>query len=212
MVLDYCVAHWWPFIAFWAVLYWADYRLTLVGARLAKAAEDTIVSEGGYELSPEYRDDIAALNAKSDKFLYYLIWGCAYLGFVWSIVTPFKSIPYVYEAFAGMYIIPELVVLLRHAHNLITYPYYISQEGISGRLVFSMWYALRVSALEGLAHAGIYLVLFGLTGRAFFLGGVIGEIVHSRRQWVQSAKEPREVVGKVIVTVLEEAPVASTVE
>ena len=189
MILDYCVANWWPFITLWALLYWSDYRLTLIGARLAKAAEHTLVSRGGYELTPQYRKDIAALRGNSKVFYWYLVWGCAYLGLAWSIVTPIKTVPFIYEAFAGMYLWPELMVHMRHMRNVFSFRMIANGKGVTGRIEYSMWYLQRVSAIDDLAQTGLALVLFAMTGRFLFAGGALASLLQARRHWMQSHRD-----------------------
>ncbi|HEV8571726.1 MAG TPA: hypothetical protein VGR49_01595 [Actinomycetota bacterium] len=67
MALDALVDNVWVAVLAWAVLFTLDYALTLRGARLARAAGLHIAFHGGYELTPIYREDVAALRRMSPR-------------------------------------------------------------------------------------------------------------------------------------------------
>lgn len=71
----------------WAASYVSDFLLTLSCARMYRA-QDMIVFEGSYEITPLFQADVDALRQISPRFLVALIASTAYLGFVRSIAGP----------------------------------------------------------------------------------------------------------------------------
>jgi len=101
----------------WTLLHGSDYALTLWTARLLQGrAGDTIHFEGGVELTPQFRTDIARLRLVSPRFLLALTLMLAYLVATWVIAGQLQT-PEVYRAVAGGLLLLELVIHLRHVRN-----------------------------------------------------------------------------------------------
>ena len=79
-----------------------DYALTLQGARLAQSAGRHNAFSGGYELTPIYREDIAALRRISPRFAGVLVL-VAFLLLVewWLTHSPGRPNP-LFEGFLGL--------------------------------------------------------------------------------------------------------------
>jgi len=62
----------------WAGLYVSDYVLTIACARLYQA-QNKIVFEGSYEITPMFQADVNALRRVSPRFLFFLVEATAVL-------------------------------------------------------------------------------------------------------------------------------------
>jgi hypothetical protein len=194
MGLDYLVQHVWLAVGVWAILYVSDYALTLVGARLAKAAEKHMVSEQGYELTPEFRQDVAVPRIISPLLVGTLLLSCVFLaGFGWISVAV-KGFVY-FEVVLGAFLLLEVVVHERHFRNIARLAHMRTSKGIKGRITFSHWLSLRLSSVELVVSAVVFLAFFALSGRWFFAGGALACLACANRHWRLSRKETRELPG-----------------
>lgn len=155
----------------WIALYISDYSLTLFCARLYVAGiRDKIVIEGSYELNPFYQKDIDSLRLISPRFVAVLLIMSAFLYALWNLTRP--ATPEMYLFVLGMLVGVQLAIHVRHLRNLFTFRA-ARTDAIRGRIEYSRPTSLRISAVEMLSFAGLYFVLFGLTGSWFILGGTL---------------------------------------
>src|SRR5215831_17875565 len=75
---------WWLGPLVWVVLYVSDYSLTIASARLYRA-QDKIVLEGSYEITPMFQADVDALRRVSPRFVIILIVSTVYLCLVQAL-------------------------------------------------------------------------------------------------------------------------------
>ena len=68
-------------------------------------------------------------------------------------------------------ILVELTIHIRHVRNLFLFRALLSGQGITGRIEYPRPIMLRLSAMEILSFAILYLVLFVITEHWFLLGG-----------------------------------------
>jgi len=150
----------------WAALYVSDYFLTIACARMYQA-QDKIVFEGSYEITPLFQADVNALRRLSPRFVIALFATTAYVFVVQRTGGPSSGL---YLGVLGALIIAELTVHIRHLRNWFTFTNGLSQ--IEGRLAYPRGLLLRTSAFELRLFTALYFVLFLATGSLFILGGV----------------------------------------
>jgi hypothetical protein len=151
----------------WVFLYVSDYCLTLACVRMYQA-QDKIVFEGSYEITPLFQADVNALRRVSPRFVIALIATTGYVFLAQKLEGPSSGL---YLGVLGAMVLAELTVHIRHLRNWFTFRYGVAF--MQGRLVYPRGFLLRVSALELLLFAALYLVLFLATGSFFILGGAI---------------------------------------
>jgi hypothetical protein len=173
MVEQFIVVHPWLPALLWAVLYASDYQLTLVGARLRKA-QDIYLIEGSYELTPEYQDDVDKDRKLSSTYVTWLLTGIIIMLVPWASGFPDGMAVY-YGLLVGAFLLPELVVHVRHLENIIFYRGLCGPEpGVSGSLTMSRKCVYERSATQLFVMSGLVLVLSALTMSPILLGGVVG--------------------------------------
>src|SRR5262245_6561070 len=151
----------------WVALYASDYFLTIACARRYQA-QDKIVFEGSYEITPLFQADVNALRRLSPRFVIALLATTGYVFVVQRIDGPSSGL---YLGVLGAMVITELTVHIRHLRNWFMFRNGLSQ--IEGRLTYPRGVLLRMSAFELLLFAGLYFVLFLATGSLFILGGAV---------------------------------------
>jgi hypothetical protein len=151
----------------WIVLYTSDYVLTIACARIYQA-QDKVVFEGSYEITPLYQADVNALRRVSPRFVVALLASTAYVVLVQRTAG---SMPWLYLSVLGALVLTELTVHIRHFRN-----WFMFRSGtsvIQGRLTYPRGFMLRMSAFELLLFAALYVILFLATGSLFILGGAV---------------------------------------
>jgi hypothetical protein len=154
----------------WMSLYLSDYYLTIACARLYRA-QDKIVFEGSYEITPFFQSDVNALRQVSPRFLLVLFGSTAYLYLVRAIAGPGSGLVGLYQLVLGALILTEATVHTRHLRNWFLFRKVIGL--LKGRMEYPRGIMLRSSAFELLVFAVLYLGLFLVTGNLFLLGGVL---------------------------------------
>src|SRR5262245_13671296 len=174
MLLELLADHLWLALGLWSVVYIADYYLTLVGARLyAQGVQRVVVFEGSYELNPFFQQDIDRRRRVSARFLVMLGVSCLLVAFAWRGVKVRWFPPGVFRLWMGALLLVELVIMIRHLRNIITFRQILSSADIVGQIRYPRWWSLRSSALD----LGLFAILFGafalIADPWFFLGGTL---------------------------------------
>lgn len=160
----------WSGPALWAAAYISDFALTLACARLYRA-QDNIVLEGSYEITPMFQGDVDALRKVSPRFIVALIATTAYVWLVRRIADPSTELFDLYMGILGAMLLAEATVHIRHLRN-----WFLFKKGagsIQGRLVYPRRFMLRMSAFELFLFASLYFALYVVTSSVFMLGGVL---------------------------------------
>ncbi len=97
---------WWTGPLLWAVLYSADYALTLAGARLYVGGAQRYFDFGEYELTPEYQADIRAQRLVSPTFVIWLLGVSLTLCMVHYLAVP-GGAGWLYSFFLGLVVLPR---------------------------------------------------------------------------------------------------------
>jgi hypothetical protein len=169
-MLDRVFESMWMGPMLWASLSICDYLLTISCARMYRA-QDKIVFEGSYELTPHFQADVDALRRISPHFLLVLAasTGCVLLVRLIAYLSP--ALSQLYVVVLGAMVLIQATVHVRHLRN-----WFIFREGtsvIQGRMAYPRGLLLRMSAFELLLFAGLYFGLFLVTTSLFVLGGAI---------------------------------------
>jgi hypothetical protein len=151
-------------------LYISDYSFTIACARLY-CAQDKIVFEGSFEITPLFQADVNALRRVSPRFCVALVATAAYLFLMRWIAGPSTGLQDLYRLVLGAMILMEATIHSRHLRNWFLYKKAIPL--IQGRLEYPRGIMLQMSAFEVLIFSGLYLALFLVTGSMFILGGAI---------------------------------------
>lgn len=165
----------------WMVFYISDYALTLICARLYRA-QDKIVYEGSYEITPMFQADVNALRRVSPRFVVLLVATTAYLWLMGRLMPRTSDSFYWYLVFLGAMLLLEAAVHVRHVRNW----HFFSRVAphVKGRLEFPRGPMLRGSSLDLLAFACLYAGVWVVTEHPFLLGGALscaaGSIGHYR--------------------------------
>jgi len=160
----------------WAMLYISDYYTTIACARLYHA-QDKIVYEGSFEITPIFQADVNALRRVSPRFLGILLVSTVYLYWVRSLTSPADVTFGFYVTCLGALFLVELTVHARHLRNWFQLSRVV--PFLRGRLEYPRGAMLRASSLELLTFALLYAILYGVTGHPFVLGGVLGNALLS---------------------------------
>ena len=185
----------WPGIVAWSILYISDYSLTIICARLRRAgANEKIVVEGSYELTPYFQRDIDSLKLISPRFLVALVWSMFLLALVWALATS-QSLPELYYFVLGSMILLELAIHVRHFRNLFLFWAISHTDEIRGRIEYSRPLAYRMSSYDLLAFSGLFLLLFVFTQGWFVLGGAAGCLSTAVKHRKLAQKRPASTVA-----------------
>ena len=175
-MLDLLILNPWLLAALWAVMYIFDYASTL----WLRGVYDTTLSrymvfERGVELNPNFEKEIAARRVISPKFilLLTLVVIIVLLGPALGVISPWVGYYFV-EFLAGALLLTWSFVNSRHLRNYF-YVWFLRRkpEALQGRQVHSYWFMQKTLAGEALVWGLLYLFLFLLTWRIFFLGGAL---------------------------------------
>jgi hypothetical protein len=184
MSLDLFLNNVWLAIAVWSILYLMDYIFTLKAARMYHAgAKKHFSFAGGYELNPIFKEDIAGLRRFSPRFWLLLFAVGGLLLAIHSLILP--------EAFAfiwGMFIGIQIAIHFRHIRNLMLFHYARNSRGMDGRIEYQHWLSLRLSSIELLSFAALFLLFYIFSKSLFMLGGFAGCFLMGLRHWLDSMK------------------------
>jgi hypothetical protein len=173
--------HAWMPACLWAFLYAGDYYLTLYGARLAKR-QPFVVIEGSYEMTPAYQHDIDNQRRLSSLLVAWLVGTTAFLLLIGYVAAP--PVTWLYGVLAGMLILPELAVYLRHWRNITSYRRLASlTPGVSGQITYTRPFIYRQSALDVFGLAAFTSLAGVLTMSSVLLGGAFGLVLQALNHW-----------------------------
>jgi hypothetical protein len=168
-VIDLLIVYPWLLALLWAGMYVFDYASTLW---LKDAYETTlhkyIVFEHGVELNPNFEREIAGRQRLSPKFLLLL-------GLVVVIILLSPWVGYYFVEFlAGALLLTWSFINSRHLRNYF-YVQFLRRkpEALGGRQEQSYWFMQKTLSGEAFVWGLLYLFLFALTWRIFFLAGTL---------------------------------------
>ncbi len=181
----------WPGLLSWVALYCSDYVLTIRCARLYQAGvREKIVFEGSYEITPYFQKDVDSLKSVSPRFILALVWTTGALALFAYLSRGSQPADEVYRFLLGGLILLELAVHVRHVRNLYLFRMALLPHAIRGRIEYSRSVALRVSSIELVSFAAMFLVVFVFTHSSFVLGGSVTCLYTAWTHWRLAPKHP----------------------
>lgn len=184
-------------ILFWAVLYTSNHLLAVFSGQMSeKGAERHLVYEVDRLALPVAQKSPAQRTLFSGRFLLSLALMMLMLTFFWYSRDNPLYFPGLYEFVLGGMLLLQGVAHIRYARQLTLLWYAQASQGIKGQVEFSAWLDYRQSAFELLAFGVLYVMIYFLTGRVFFLGGAVLCLItglahfrHSNRTRMMGRKE-----------------------
>ena len=174
----------------WVVLYASDYYLSLLGSRMHKqAVSQPIVYQGGIELTPQFREDVASLRLLSPRWVRALIAVGAALALLWLGAVRILQVPRLFSLAIGGVVLLEAAVHLRHLRVLMLLRRLRKGQGPTGRVEYPRWFLFDQSAVELAGFGLLYLFLFMVTSSLFILGGAVFVSALSLRHWLWGRTE-----------------------
>jgi hypothetical protein len=154
------------------IVFTSDYYLTIYGNRLySKFGEQHFQYETSYELNPIFIHDVDNNRLLSPTFIRNIIYVLLYFWFWWYFTIKLYNWPNVFDFVAGIFLLLELPILLRHFRNIVAYnPKNIIF--VQGRIEYSDKYSLSLTAQDYIGYAIVFFLVLLLTGKMFFFGGL----------------------------------------
>lgn len=165
---------WIPGLILYSVLFISDYTWTIVNARLYRSqANQYVVFEGSFELTPYFQKDIDALRRVSPRFVLALVLINGILAALWFITRLVPGMEAMYVFFLGCVLLVQCTIHMRHVRTWHMFRSMHADSGMVGRVEYRRPLILRASASEMFSFAGMWLLLAAMFGSWFFLGGAI---------------------------------------
>jgi len=179
----------WLIITIWGFIYLADYYLTIISAKNHQEyLQEHISYEGSFELTPQFQKDVDGLRLISPQFLIRWLLSILFVYILWWLSVGVLLLPQFFYFFIGGLILREIAIHLRHLRNLAVYYNVKNGGGLKGKIEYSRWFVLKLSATEFLSFCFVYLVFAIFVSSWFFLGGAFGCLVVALQHWRLSKK------------------------
>jgi hypothetical protein len=163
----------WFSLALWSGLYVSDYVLTLWAARLYQAdAKSHVVLKGSLEITPYFQQDVDALKPLSTRFIRALLFSGLTIALAWLLAVRLAGLPQAFSLLVGALILLEATAHIRHVRNIVFLKTLRDLHTLKGQIEYPRWLSLKLSSVEILGFAALFLLAFAVTGDWFFLGGV----------------------------------------
>jgi len=186
MLIDTLVQNPWLVALSWAFLSLFDFSATML---YSKAYRDflssTVKYERGVEMNPLFEKDVKQLRWFSPRY-FLLMSGVTFLIGFTGRWFPAKT----FEMLAGTVILLVLVIDLRHIENL-SFVWFLKSDpgGFKGQIEQSYKLSQRRVAVNAFNTGVLYLIVFLLTNRIFFIGGTIVSVVLAIRHFLLSRRK-----------------------
>jgi hypothetical protein len=180
----------WVAVAIWTAVYISDYSLSVWAARLYReGACRHVAFTGSLEITPQFQEDINALKVVSVRFLRALVFSVVMISVAWVISVRWLDIPEAFSALMGALICLEATAHIRHIRSIAFMQTLVRRQGLRGRVEYPRWLSLRLSAVEILGFAALFLVAFFISANWFFIGGAVSCLLTGlkHRDWAAKA-------------------------
>jgi hypothetical protein len=162
----------WFALAVWSGLYLSDYFLTIWAARLYQSdAKEHVVLKGSLEITPYFQDDVNGLKRMSLRFVRALVFSVLTISLAWVLAVRWLEIPQTFSVLMGALILLEATAHIRHIRNIVFLRTLTRMHSLKGKIEYPRWLSLRLSSVEVLGFAALFLVAFLVSGNWFFVGG-----------------------------------------
>lgn len=186
MLIDLLVASPWMVALSWAILSIFDFSATMLFSRAYREfLSATVQYERGVEMNPLFEKDVQQVKWFSPRYIVLMLGVTLLIGFTGNWLPP-KT----FEMVAGTAILLVLVVDLRHIENL-SFVWFMKSdpEGFKGKIAQSYKLSQRRVAVSVFNTGVLYLIVFLLTGRVFFIGGALVSVLLAIRHFLLSRKK-----------------------
>lgn len=162
----------WFALAVWSGLYLSDYFLTIWAARLYQSdAKEHVVVKGSLEITPYFQEDVNRLKPMSLRFVRALIFSVLTISLAWVLAVRWLEIPQAFSVLMGALILLEATAHIRHIRNIVFLSTLTRLHSLKGKIEYPRWLSLKLSSVEVLGFAALFLVAFLVSGNWFFVGG-----------------------------------------
>jgi len=170
MLIDMLVDNPWLVAVSWALLSIFDFSATMI---YSKTYHDflsaNVAYEGGIEMNPVFEKDVKQLRWYSPRYFSAMLfvavsiaWAGSWFPKIW------------FESLAGTALLLVLIIDLRHIENLsIVWFLKVDPNSFKGRIQQSYALSQRRIAVGTFNIGILYLIVYFLVRRVFFLGGAV---------------------------------------
>jgi hypothetical protein len=163
----------WFALAVWACLYLSDYFLTIWAARLYQSdAKEHVIVKGSLEITPYFQEDVNRLKRMSLRFVRALTFSVLTISLAWVLAVRWLDIPQAFSVLMGALILLEATAHIRHIRNIVFLRTLTRVHSLKGKIEYPRWLSLKLSSVEVLGFAALFLVAFLISGNWFFVGGI----------------------------------------
>ena len=192
MLIDILVWKPWLVAVLWGVLSIFDFAATMLYSKAYREfLSANITYEGGMEMNPAFEKDVKQLRWFSPRYLVSMLTVALLIVLAgWVFPTLW------FEALAGAAILLVLITDLRHIENLSTVWFMRSDPaGFKGKIQQSYALSQRRIAVGTFNIGMLYLIVYFLVGRVFFLGGAVICVLFALRHFLLSKRQiPKSIV------------------
>jgi hypothetical protein len=185
---------WW-LIPLWLGLFLLDNYLTVLVARRYDTQEHRVIEfEGGYELTPQYKEEIAQHKLLGPAFLRSLVIFTSMFVVIRLLVRMAWLPVALFELSIGGAVLLSCAVNVRHAQNLVFFGLIPVPEPPSGSIRYPSTFSYRGSAIGFFVFGLLYLLLSGIFLSWFIFGGAIACMLIAFSHW-RLSNRPRQTKG-----------------
>jgi hypothetical protein len=174
MYIDFLIKEWWLSIIIGDLLILSDFWLTITGAKLHKNfVAKYIYYEKGYELNPNFENEIAQNRWISRKLIVNMLFLSIYLAFLGFLSEKILPIQTIFEFLIGGLLLSRIDLVLLHLQNIWFFTDVKRSGGLVGYLENSYWISQRKSAARVFSQTILFALIAFVIMRPFFWGGVV---------------------------------------
>lgn len=170
----------------WAVLSVFDFSSTMIYSKAYREfLSANVTYEGGMEMNPAFEQDVQQLNWFSPRYIVSML--VVALLIAWAGSWFPKSW---FESLAGAALLLVLITDLRHIENLSVVWFLKSNpSSFKGRIEQSYALSQRRIAVGTFNIGLLYLIIYFLVGRIFFIGGAVICTLFSVRHYLLARRK-----------------------
>ena len=185
MLIDILVGKPWLVAIVWGVLSIFDFAATMLYSKAYREfLSVNITYEGGMEMNPAFEKDVQQLRWFSPRYLVSMLTVALLIVMAgWVFPTLW------FEVLAGAALLLVLITDLRHIENLSTVWFMRSDpDSFKGKIQQSYALSQRRIAVGTFNIGMLYLIVYFLVGRVFFLGGAVICVLFALRHFLLSKR------------------------
>ena len=186
MLIDTLVANPWSVAVLWGLLSIFDFSATMIYSKAYRDFLSTnITYEGGMEMNPVFEKDVRQLRWFSPRYFISLLIVAAFITLVGSWMPALW-----FEVLAGSALLLVLITDLRHIENLSVVWFLRSDPAsFKGKIEQSYSLSQRRVAVGTFNIGVLYLIVYFLVQRVFFIGGAVICVAFAIRHYLLSRRK-----------------------